>query len=425
MPTVLLMLSGGVDSTFMLYHYLTQTTDTVHAHHISIRYPHLPRWKMEDPAVQRIVAHCREKYRHFDYSESSFSLNVNRDAGWDSDLQLLVASKIVPNIQADHVTVALGWCMDDMARPEVATRAARHVTPNLWRALWESIDNNKHVNPKLDMPLIKAKLRKVDMLRQMPPELLRLCWSCRGYLETIRDGVPCGQCTSCKFNQQAFTEAGLNPSEFPNLINPNPEASRNARPVVALDGYQNAKLIDTPLPFEAIRREIEQNHKLWEIETNDRRIRYPMQREAEAILLRWTEGVPADVWENDVHPSFEKPAAKHFPLLLEWLYRFAEERGGELGRVSIARLPPGKRVHPHRDGGNYYKYRDRYHIVVNSPSGSLMTCGGETMRWREGELWWFDNKLEHAAVNDSSDNRDHIIFDLLPDKNREFVKEPT
>ena len=47
MPTTLLMLSGGVDSTFMLYHYLTQTSDAVHAHHISIRYPHLPRWTME------------------------------------------------------------------------------------------------------------------------------------------------------------------------------------------------------------------------------------------------------------------------------------------------------------------------------------------------------------------------------------------
>jgi aspartyl/asparaginyl beta-hydroxylase (cupin superfamily) len=33
---------------------------------------------------------------------------------------------------------------------------------------------------------------------------------------------------------------------------------------------------------------------------------------------------------------------------------------------------------------------------------------------REGELWWFDNKQEHEARNDSEYDRIHLIFDLEP-----------
>ena len=32
----------------------------------------------------------------------------------------------------------------------------------------------------------------------------------------------------------------------------------------------------------------------------------------------------------------------------------------------------------------------------------------------EGELWWFDNKQEHEAINDGDEDRIHMIFDLLP-----------
>jgi hypothetical protein len=34
---------------------------------------------------------------------------------------------------------------------------------------------------------------------------------------------------------------------------------------------------------------------------------------------------------------------------------------------------------------------------------------------RPGELWWLDNKQEHEAVNEGSEDRIHLIFDLLPE----------
>lgn len=39
--------------------------------------------------------------------------------------------------------------------------------------------------------------------------------------------------------------------------------------------------------------------------------------------------------------------------------------------------------------------------------------GGETVRMREGELWWFDNKQYHESHNESEDWRIHYIFGHL------------
>ena len=43
-----------------------------------------------------------------------------------------------------------------------------------------------------------------------------------------------------------------------------------------------------------------------------------------------------------------------------------------------------------------------------------MRCGDEEVTMREGELWWFDNKEEHEARNESDHDRIHLIFDLEP-----------
>ena len=58
--------------------------------------------------------------------------------------------------------------------------------------------------------------------------------------------------------------------------------------------------------------------------------------------------------------------------------------------------------------------RDRYHLVLRSAAGSWLKAGDEEVRMREGELWWFDNKQMHEAMNDGDQDRIHMIFDLLP-----------
>lgn len=201
---VLVMLSGGIDSTYLLYDYLRRNTHLVHAHHISVRYPHLQRWRAEDPATERVVAWCKENLRGFGYSTSRFDLDFPM-IGWDSDLQLLVASKVALNLSPWRVTVALGWCTDDLERPRVRDRQERGVTPNLWRALCRSVPD-ANLNEEIAMPIVERGLSKTDVVAELPEELLALTWSCRR--PTFADGegqpAPCGECHACLLRAKAL-----------------------------------------------------------------------------------------------------------------------------------------------------------------------------------------------------------------------------
>jgi len=54
----------------------------------------------------------------------------------------------------------------------------------------------------------------------------------------------------------------------------------------------------------------------------------------------------------------------------------------------------------------------------------VMMVGGETIRMREGELWWFDNSQYHQASNKSDEWRIHYIFDVLPNEYTKLAKNP-
>ncbi len=140
-----------------------------------------------------------------------------------------------------------------------------------------------------------------------------------------------------------------------------------------------------------------------------------VQREAEAIPLRGlVKSKIGDRKRRDVHESRYTNGSRKFLVARAFLESFAAEQDAELGRGKIVRLMPGRRVYPHIDRGEYYRVRDRYHLILQSAAGSYLKAGDEEVRMAEGELWWFDNNQMHEAHNDGEAERIHIIFDMLP-----------
>jgi len=87
----------------------------------------------------------------------------------------------------------------------------------------------------------------------------------------------------------------------------------------------------------------------------------------------------------------------------------------ELGRVIVSRLPPGGRILRHADrDGEYVQASDRarYHVVLQGLPGSLYTCGDETVCMQDGEIWWFNAHEEHEVINNSADDRIHLLVDV-------------
>ena len=171
------------------------------------------------------------------------------------------------------------------------------------------------------------------------------------------------------------------------------------------------KIADIP-EYRNIRDEVlrYEQHSPWELTRSE----HKEQQHTQNISLRiWR--YKRDMWLDTSSPvdHLKKNTYPHFKKTHRVMEDFAKHVGGTLSCAMIVSLLPHKQVYPHVDGGPYYKKRDRYHLVLLS-SGSRMRSGGEEALFREGELWWFDNKTEHEAFNESDERRIHLIFDILP-----------
>lgn len=177
---------------------------------------------------------------------------------------------------------------------------------------------------------------------------------------------------------------------------------------------QHFKLINPAVDLHPLLAELDANAHHWLRDTS-RQERIKVQRETHSIYLRSAlKPFPAGVTHgNDVQESHCTAIAQHFPQILGWTEAVAASLGGELGRVTLVRLAPHGRVYRHIDHGEYYRWRDRYHLVLKSSAGSVLGAGEEWVRMQPGELWWFNNKAPHEAYNESDDWRIHLIFDVL------------
>jgi hypothetical protein len=177
---------------------------------------------------------------------------------------------------------------------------------------------------------------------------------------------------------------------------------------------QHFKLIRAGIDPRPLLDEIAAVDNAWAQATGRQR-KIDVQREALAIPLRGLRASAiAGRKRRDVHESRWTSGAAQYPLACRFLEDVALAQAGLLGRAKIVCLPAGRRVYPHVDRGAYYRVRDRYHLVLRSTAGSWLKSGDEEVRMREGELWWFDNHAVHEAYNDGSEDRIHLIFDLLP-----------
>jgi len=144
--------------------------------------------------------------------------------------------------------------------------------------------------------------------------------------------------------------------------------------------------------------------------------------EVDDMVLRYsdpeqcpTAGTVMGAVQNVWYPAWkELPEAR--PIISALMHRVG---GYELGRVLVSKIRPGKRVLPHADDeGEYVHLGDiaRYHIVLQGLPGALFRTGDEVVSMRTGEVWWFDAHAVHEIVNNSQDDRIHLIADvrLLP-----------
>lgn len=144
------------------------------------------------------------------------------------------------------------------------------------------------------------------------------------------------------------------------------------------------------------------------------RTAYPGTPHAEAddiwLWFNRTDDPEAVVDDNETVPYPAWMALPQARSLVFDLMRRVE--GTRLGRVMITRLAPGRTITPHADQGAPAAYYERYQVALQSLPGCLFRIGDETVTFSTGDVWWIDNRKEHAVVNNSADDRIVLIIDI-------------
>lgn len=136
------------------------------------------------------------------------------------------------------------------------------------------------------------------------------------------------------------------------------------------------------------------------------------ERERRLRLYKANKLAGFDQHESINYPNWHKlPEAQPIVHAL-----MSTVRGERLGRVMINKLRPGGRIFPHADTPEHTAYYRRYHVVLQSQAGVVFRAGDEQVYMATGEVWWFDNRAEHEVINNSADDRIHMIVDIHRDE---------
>lgn len=166
---------------------------------------------------------------------------------------------------------------------------------------------------------------------------------------------------------------------------------------------------------------IKRRPELWKEDTYLRDYPQGPFGEIESIMLRFpTKGVfetEKEVQDHlskyDQHENIDYPAYKLLPEARPMVMGLMNRVGGErLGRVMINKIAPGGRIFPHADTPSHTEYYSRFHIVLQSLPGNVFIAGDEQVHMETGTIWWFDNSQVHEVINNSADDRIHMVVDI-------------
>lgn len=147
---------------------------------------------------------------------------------------------------------------------------------------------------------------------------------------------------------------------------------------------------------------------LWD--RNTTRKTYPNTPHA-AMSDIWVRFRPArDVISLESHKEEYRcefwPAWRDLPALRPLVFNLmARVAAVELGSILITRLRPGGEILPHSDRGGWAPefYNTKCHVTLAGQS--LSTCGDDVVTMVQGDVFTFDNLLEHSIKNSGDCDR--------------------
>lgn len=111
------------------------------------------------------------------------------------------------------------------------------------------------------------------------------------------------------------------------------------------------------------------------------------------------------------HESVWYPSLAALPSVRDLAFQvMAMVQGERLGGILITRVPAGHSVLPHIDHGWHAQHYDKFAVQIAShPQQCFRYAEGQHVS-APGDLYWFNNQVEHSVINDSPVERITLIL---------------
>lgn len=190
----LLMLSGGIDSTYCMYQALSSGRSLA-VHHIHL-VNREGRSDAERRAVQQILRWFRRKgLTNFTYTESTFDYGSIRHIAKDYSVYSLMIGILLQDPRNRDISSFIHPRHSDAFNLrqgqtfESASRRANAVLTGVSKLV-----ANRDV--RMELPIVG--MTKKQVIEACPPDLLRLTWYCRRPRKAGSVFYPCNACFTCK-----------------------------------------------------------------------------------------------------------------------------------------------------------------------------------------------------------------------------------
>lgn len=179
--------SGGIDSTYSLWKWLSEHPDeTLLVHHVSLR-TWEKRWEKEDAAVHNVLEWLNENgLTNYEYIETVLDVCDAHPRLWDSTLTYFMLASVLTNTRFKELEYVLNNTPQD-EYDRLGKTLDRMVAKKT------NVFNSVRKKPLKTVYMMKGKYKK-QIIKEMPIDLLELCWYCR---RPQGDDV-CHTCHTCK-----------------------------------------------------------------------------------------------------------------------------------------------------------------------------------------------------------------------------------
>jgi hypothetical protein len=149
----------------------------------------------------------------------------------------------------------------------------------------------------------------------------------------------------------------------------------------------------------------------WNADTARQKV-FAVHKDTQTIII---QDFPLD-WDGAGFPATltNSKVVSLYPLLLPLISNLELKLNGKAARVLLVKLASNSSVYPHVDGGYYLNSAHRVHIPVKTNKDVLFTVNNVQRHLAINECIEISNSHEHSVVNNSSEERVHIICDIVP-----------